>query len=70
VEDAATHPLMEIVRTKAQAKTKFASLSILPILYEGKPMGVLFLRSRRAGAFGEREVALCQTIASAMAIAL
>ena len=71
VEDAATHPLMEIVRTTAgQGKTAFASLSILPILYEGKPMGVLFLRSRRAGAFGEREVALCQTIASAMAIAL
>src|SRR5215468_11741933 len=33
-------------------------------------MGVLFLRSKRPGAFGERELALCQTIASAMAIAL
>lgn len=70
VEDAATHPLMEIVRSGGQGKTNFASLSILPILYEGKPMGVLFLRSRRLGAFEEREVALCQTIASAMAIAL
>lgn len=68
VEDAATHPLMEIVR--GQGNPVFASLSILPILYEGKPMGVLFLRSRRAGAFAEREIALCQTIASAMAIAL
>jgi len=68
VEDAATHPLMEIVR--GQGRSTFASLSILPILYEGKPMGVLFLRSRRAGAFAEREIALCQTIASAMAIAL
>jgi PAS domain S-box-containing protein len=70
VEDAATHPLMEMVRTSVAPKTPFASLSILPILYEGRPMGVLFLRSRRAGAFGERELALCQTIASAMAIAL
>ncbi|MDB4942584.1 MAG: sensory transduction histidine kinase [Labilithrix sp.] len=71
VEDAATHPLMEIVRSTGQgARPTFSSLSILPILYEGKPMGVLFLRSRRAGAFGEREVGLCQTIASAMAIAL
>ncbi len=69
VEDAATHPLMEIVRT-GQGNVTFASLSILPILYEGKPMGVLFLRSRRTGAFAEREIALCQTIASAMAIAL
>lgn len=68
VEDAATHPLMEIVR--GQGKAVFASLSILPILYEGRPMGVLFLRSRRSGAFAEREVELCQTIASAMAIAL
>ncbi len=70
VEDAATHPLMEIVRTTGQTNIAFSSLSILPILYEGKPMGVLFLRSRRAGAFKERELDLCQTISSAMAIAL
>src|SRR6185369_16569836 len=69
VEDAATHPLMEIVRIAKQGAA-FSSLSILPILYEGKPMGVLFLRSKRRGAFGRRELALCQTIASAMAIAL
>src|SRR4029077_13922577 len=43
VEDAATHPLMEIVRTAKQGST-FSSLCILPILYESKPMGVLFLR--------------------------
>ncbi len=70
VEDATTHPLMEIVRATGKGGTAFGSLSIFPMLYEGKPMGVLFLRSKRAGAFGEREVALCQTIASAMAIAL
>lgn len=69
IEDAATHPLMEIVRTAGQGNA-FASLCIMPILYEDKALGVLFLRSRRAGAFGEREVAVCQTIASAMAIAL
>lgn len=67
VEDAATHPLMEIGRSKGST---FASLSILPILYEGKPMGVLFLRSKKPGAFRDRELALCRTIASAMAIAL
>jgi PAS domain S-box-containing protein len=66
IEDASTHPLMEIVRSTGV----FASLCILPILYEKKPMGVLFLRARRAGAFGERPLALTQTIASAMAIAL
>lgn len=69
VENAATHPLMEIVRTSKQGAT-FSSLCILPILYEAKPMGVLFLRSKQPGEFGGRELALCQTIASAMAIAL
>src|SRR4051794_23457265 len=69
VEDAATHPLMEIVRTSKPGAT-FSSLCILPIIYEGRPMGVLFLRSKRPGAFGTRELALCQTIASAMAIGL
>lgn len=69
VEDAATHPLMEIVRTSKSGAT-FSSLCILPIIYEAKPMGVLFLRSKRPGGFGTRELALCQTIASAMAIAL
>ncbi len=69
VEDAATHPLMEIMRSSKQGAA-FSSLCILPILYEAKPMGVLFLRSRRSGAFGGRELALCQTIASAMAIGL
>lgn len=70
VEDAATHPLMNVVRTSDSHKSSFASLCILPILYEGKPMGVLFLRSKKSGSFREREVGLCQTIASAMAIAL
>ncbi|MBX3230850.1 MAG: PAS domain S-box protein [Labilithrix sp.] len=69
VEDATTHPLMEIVRSQ-NASATFAALTILPILYEGKPMGVLFLRSKKAGAFNERALGLCQTVASAMAIAL
>lgn len=69
IEDAATHPLLEVVRVELQGST-FASLAILPMLYEGKPMGVFFLRSKRPGAFGEREIALCQTITGAMAIAL
>ena len=69
IPDAATSPLLEIVRHDAHARA-FSSLAILPILYEGRPLGVLFLRARRASAFGEHEVALCRTVASAMAIAL
>lgn len=72
VEDATTHPLMEMARSTSpgQGRIGHGSLSILPMLYEGKPMGVLFLQSVRPGAFGEREVALCRMVASAMAIAL
>jgi PAS domain S-box-containing protein len=69
IPDAATHPLLEIVRHDASARA-FSSLAILPILYEGKPMGVLFLRAKQALAFGEHEIALCRTVSSAMAIAL
>jgi PAS domain S-box-containing protein len=70
VEDAAKHPLLELMRSSGQGSAAFASLAILPILYEGRPLGVLFLRSRRRGALSDREIGLCHTIASAMAIAL
>ncbi len=69
IADAATHQLLEIVRADAHART-FSSLAILPILYEGKPMGVLFLRARHTFAFGDHELALCKTVSNAMAIAL
>ena len=69
IPDAATHPLLEIVRADAHART-FSSLAILPILYEAKPMGVLFLRAKQTQAFGDHEIALCRTVSSAMAIAL
>jgi PAS domain S-box-containing protein len=69
IEDVATHPLLEIVRHEGH-KSAFSSLAILPILYEGRPMGVLFLRARHAFPFGDRELALCRTVSNAMAIAL
>ncbi len=69
IRDAATHPLLEIVRHDTQARA-FNSLAILPILYEERPMGVLFLRAKHQVAFGERELALCRTVSNAMAIAL
>ena len=69
VPDVATHPLLEIVRHQGHSSS-FSSLAILPILYEGRPMGVLFLRARHAFIFGDRELALCKTVSNAMAIAL
>lgn len=75
VSDASKHPLFDLVRSdgvvhRAGATGGFSSLSILPIVFEGKPMGVLFLRARRERNLGDRELSLCRTIASAMAIAL
>jgi PAS domain S-box-containing protein len=69
IPDAATHPLLELVRHDSHALA-FSSLAILPIVYERRPMGVLFLRARQTFAFGEHELSLCKTISNAMAIAL
>jgi PAS domain S-box-containing protein len=48
----------------------FHALAILPILYEGRALGVLGLRARRAFTFGPHEIALCTTVTNAMAVAL
>ncbi len=69
IADVKTHPLLEIVRHEGY-KSAFSSLAILPILYESRPMGVLFLRAKHAFTFGDRELALCRTVSNAMAIAL
>ena len=69
IRDAATHPLLEIVRHDTQAKA-YSSLAIVPIMYEGRPMGVIFLRARQTVPFAERELGLCRTVSNAMAVAL
>lgn len=69
IRDVEAHPLMEIVKD-TQPASPFSALAILPILYENKPMGVLFLRAKHAFVFGDHEIALCRTVSNAMAIAL
>jgi PAS domain S-box-containing protein len=69
IRDTRTHPLLEVVR-KGLPPAGFSSLALLPILFEGKPMGVLFLRARHVLAFGSHELSLYTTIANATAIAL
>ncbi len=69
VPDANKHALLEIVRHESRARA-YSSLAILPILYEGRPMGVLFLRAKETHDFMEHELALCKTVTNAMAIAL
>ncbi len=69
IQDTATHPLFDIVR-EGLPKNAFRSLALLPILYEERPMGVLFLRGRQPMALREHELSLARTVANATAIAL
>jgi PAS domain S-box-containing protein len=69
IDDAATHPLFDIVRADLPSNA-FRSLALLPILFEDKPLGVLFLRGRQPVALREHELSLARTVANATAIAL
>lgn len=69
IRDAASHPLLEAVR-QSEPTIAFASVALVPILHENRPMGVIFLRSRRTVAFAAHEIALVHTVANATAIAL
>jgi PAS domain S-box-containing protein len=58
------------VQAKIPQPVRFASLAIVPLLFEGRPMGVLFLRSRTPTSFDERALSLCRTLANATAVGL
>lgn len=69
IEDVETHPLLDLVRAGLPANG-FRSLALLPIVFEEKPLGVLFLRGKRPVALREHELSLARTVANATAIAL
>jgi PAS domain S-box-containing protein len=69
IRDTRTHRLLDVVR-KGLPAASFSSLALVPIVFEGKPMGVLFLRSRHVLAFAGDELSVYRTIANATAIAL
>jgi PAS domain S-box-containing protein len=69
IRDAANHPLLDAVRQR-DGVVGFASLALLPLVHEGRSMGVLFLRARRPVAFADDEMTLLQTVSNATAIAL
>ncbi|EYF05853.1 PAS domain S-box protein [Chondromyces apiculatus] len=69
IEDARSSPVFDLIRASLPPDA-FRSVAILPILFEDKPMGVLFLRGRRPVALREHELSLARTVASATAIAL
>jgi PAS domain S-box-containing protein len=71
IDDVATHPVLEPVRTGSNPPANlFASLAIVPLLFEGRAMGVLFLRSRTKATFDDRALSLCRTLANATAVGL
>ncbi len=69
IRDAKEHPLLEMVRQR-EPSLEFASLGLVPISHDNRPMGVIFLRSRASVTFADHELALVHTVANATAIAL
>lgn len=67
IHDSSTHPLFEVLRETGMA---FTSLAIVPIVDEGRPLGVLFLRSREKTNLDEHVISLARTVANTTAIAL
>ncbi len=69
IDDAQNHPLFVELEPRL-FPSSFRSLVILPIAHDDRPLGVLFLRAHEKRTFSAREIGLCRTVASAMAIAL
>ncbi|MFW5920580.1 MAG: PAS domain S-box protein [Polyangiales bacterium] len=70
IEDVATHPLLDVVREKVK-QSQHSSMSLFPIVWEDKAIGVLFLRAQAPrGALSGREAHFCQIVANATAVAL
>ncbi len=70
IADVGTHPVLDGVRTSLPP-TKPSSLTLLPMVFDGAVMGVLFIRAQTSkGALDEQQVGFCQVLANATAIAL
>lgn len=68
IPDAAKHPLFELEH--AQVPRRFRSLTLFPIRFEGRPMGVLFLRNQEPRPLQESEITLLRSVANATGVAL
>ncbi|MBI5514136.1 MAG: PAS domain S-box protein [Deltaproteobacteria bacterium] len=70
IADASTHPLLDEVRERGVA-VRYPSLTLVPIVDEGRALGVLFLRAGGLrGSLGPRELSFCAVVANATAVAL
>jgi PAS domain S-box-containing protein len=70
VNDVGTHPVLDGVRSSV-TELGLASLTLMPMVFEGRVMGVLFLRAlHKLGVLDEQQLGFCQILANATAIAL
>jgi PAS domain S-box-containing protein len=70
IDDVGTHPVLDGVRSSVTG-LGLSSLTLIPMLFEGRAMGVLFLRAKaQPGALDAEQIGLCQVLAHATAIAL
>jgi PAS domain S-box-containing protein len=69
IRDAASHRLLDAVRQR-DGVSGFSSLALLPLVHEGRALGVLFLRARRPVAFADDEMMMLHAVSNATAIAL
>jgi PAS domain S-box-containing protein len=70
IHDAATHPVLEGVRS-AVPQDVLGALTLLPIMWQEEAMGVLFLRAAPSrGQLRAREIEFSQIAANATAVAL
>ncbi|MBC7170907.1 MAG: PAS domain S-box protein [Polyangiaceae bacterium] len=70
IRDATTHPVLDGIREDAQLG-ELSTMSLFPIVWEDRAIGVLFLRARaQRGVLSDREAHFCQIVANATAVAL
>lgn len=70
IEDMATHPVLDGVRADVST-VQLSALTLFPIVWEEKGIGVLFLRAAaRRGSLSDREIGFCRIVASATGVAL
>jgi PAS domain S-box-containing protein len=70
ISDVGTHPVLDGVRSSV-TELGLASLTLIPMVFEDRVMGVLFLRAQhKLGALDEQQIGFCQILANATAIAL
>ena len=68
IADSASEPLFELGHS--DVPKRYRSLTLVPIMFEEKPLGVLFLRNHERRPVSESEMFLLRSVANATAVAL